>query len=136
MKKKNAQRPDFYMLPMNSGIVAIDVKHHELNENMDFILSSDKLLKYIELQLFLMELHNTKDDDLDYVKIKFFVIPSQLYGEAFAEVTLAEMASNEFTEKKTLPGGKEYSTIFYKFSIKERLMKMFTKNEKYEFNAS
>lgn len=121
LKERNAQRPDFYMLPITSKINVVDVKHWELNNNMDFILPQEKLFKYLELQLYLMEVHGKPEENFDDIEIKFFVIPSQLCGDAYAEVTLSEMVSNEVTDEITLPNGVKIKKTHYKLPLKDRL---------------
>lgn len=136
MKNQNAKRPGFYMLPMHNEIVAIDVKHYELNENMDFTLSSADILGYVQLQLYLMKSHNKDPEEFDDIKIKFFVIPLQLNGEAYAEITFEEMVKNMITEEKKIPGEITFSNTFSKVSIKERLIVLGTKSEAYKVQSS
>ncbi|HBY6201959.1 hypothetical protein L0F40_02135 [Klebsiella pneumoniae] len=136
MREKNAQRPDFYMLPMGNKITAVDVKHWELNDNLDFELSSCELLKYIELQLYLMEIHSKSIDDCNDILIKFFVIPSQFKGDAYAEVSLHEMVQNELTLETNAPSGNVIKNIIYRFSIKDRLIKIGTKSDVYNPNET
>lgn len=132
MSQTNAQRPDFYMLPMGNKITVVDVKHWELNENLDFELSSSDLLKYINLQAYLMEIHDKSINEFDDILIKFFVIPSQLKGNAYAEVSLYEMVQNESIKSIDTHNGKVIKHVVHQVSIKDRLLKIGTKADNYE----
>lgn len=131
MKETNAKRPDFYMIPMVNKMTVIDVKHHNLNDNMDFILDVNEIIKYLELEAFLIELHKGICVEPGYIDIKFFVIPSQLNGEAFAEISLIEIANAEMEIETTLPGNKTIVNTYFIISIKDRLIKLGTKDERY-----
>lgn len=131
MKEVNAKRPDFYLIPMNESVTVIDVKYHQLNENMDFIIEKDEMIKYLELHQFLMNLHGKSATESDYIDIRFLVIPSITQGNAFANVSLTEIANNRIDTEKTFPGNKSFTITRFIVSVKDRLIKLGTKNEPY-----
>lgn len=60
------------MVTMVNKMMVIDVKYQNLNDNMDFILDVNEIIKHLELEVFLIELHRGVYDKPDYVNIKFF----------------------------------------------------------------